>query len=192
MTKIRCPRCGAETARILWGMPCWSEKLQEEVNEKKVYIGGCDIIESPPSRHCYNCGKDVCYTYFAVDEAETTAIEFEIGDFFGDCKKLVAEREGCEFTGKYYYSTFPGDEPDIKIKLTSKEYKDYVHGIYMTYIKEWNERYDNPDILDGTTWEITIRFSDGVEWRWSGCNAYPPLWEMFLSAVNSLALPDVR
>lgn len=37
----------------------------------------------------------------------------------------------------------------------------------MSYIKEWDEHYDNPDILDGTSWSIVINYGNinvnGVE-----------------------------
>ena len=34
-----CPKCGEESvARILWGMPAWSEKMEKDEKEGKIII----------------------------------------------------------------------------------------------------------------------------------------------------------
>lgn len=78
------------------------------------------------------------------------------------------------------------------IELTKEEYEQYVHNICMTYIKKWDEYYSDPRALDGESWTIRIKYGEGYEREWHGCNAYPPLWNQFLEAVNSLDLPDVK
>ena len=60
----------------------------------------------------------------------------------------------------------------------------------MSYIKEWDEHYDNPDILDGTSWSIVINYGN-YQRKWSGNNASPPSWSRFIKAINSLDLPTI-
>ena len=48
----RCPNCGAtRIAKILYGMPALSEKL----NEGKVVLGGCIISDDDSSWCCTKC-----------------------------------------------------------------------------------------------------------------------------------------
>lgn len=190
MTRIKCPHCGHETAKIIYGMPEMTDQLQKDIDEHKVYLAGCEMMVPPPSRYCFHCKKGVCYTFFSVEEMETTKIEFEIGGFFQGHKSIVVEKEINSYSATYYPSQFE-DVLEKRISLTSDQYKKFVHKIYMTYIKEWNEFYDNPDILDGTSWQITIMCGN-YQREWSGNNAYPPLWNRFITAINSLDLPTIK
>ena len=59
MNKIKkCPLCNKELVDIYYGMP--SLETVKLVEEKKAYLGGCEIlIDKPqPKYHCYNCNKD--------------------------------------------------------------------------------------------------------------------------------------
>ena len=61
----------------------------------------------------------------------------------------------------------------------------------MSYIKEWDGNYDDLDICDGTTWSIVIKQGHPKQ-KWSGINQYPPLWNRFIKAIDSLGLPKLR
>lgn len=167
-----------------------TDQLQKDIDEHKVYLAGCEMMVPPPSRYCFHCKKGVCYTFFLVEEMETTKVEFEIGGYFQGYKRLVVETKDNSYFATYYPSQFE-DVLEKRISLTSDQYKKFVHKIYMTYIKEWNEFYDNPDILDGTSWQITIMCGN-YQREWSGNNAYPPLWNRFITAINSLDLPTIK
>lgn len=67
--QIKCPRCGSiDTARIQYGMPAFTEELQEKMAAGKVFLGGCCIdgaytedgewVSIDPTNHCNNCKKD--------------------------------------------------------------------------------------------------------------------------------------
>lgn len=190
LARIKCPHCGHETAKIIYGMPEMTEQLQKDIDDHKIYLVGCEKMIPPPSRYCFHCKQGVCYRFYPVEERETTKIEFEIGGFFQGFKKLVVENDGNSYNAKYY-ALFPSDEPSITICLSSGQYKKFVHRIYMSYVKEWDEFYDDPSILDGTSWKITIAYGD-YKREWSGNNAYPPLWNRFIKAINSLDLPTIK
>ena len=190
MTRIRCPHCGHETAKIIYGMPQMTNQLQKDIDDHKVYLAGCERRIPPPSRYCFHCKQGVCYTFFPVGEMVTTKIEFEIGGFFQGYKRLVVEKKdnSCFAT----YSPSHSEEILEKaINLSLDEYKKFVHKIYMSYIKEWDEHYDDPDILDGTSWTITITYGN-YKREWDGVNAYPPLWNRFIKAINSLDMPTIK
>jgi hypothetical protein len=82
-------------------------------------------------------------------------------------------------------------ECETSIDLTEKEYKKFIHNVYMSYIKEWDGNYDDLDICDGTTWSIVIKQGHSKQ-KWSGINKCPPLWNRFIKAIDSLGLPKLR
>lgn len=41
----KCPKCGSKKiASYLRGMPAYSEKLQKDIDEGKIILGGCIIV----------------------------------------------------------------------------------------------------------------------------------------------------
>lgn len=194
LARIRCPHCGHETAKIIYGMSEMTEQLQKDLDDHKIYLAGCEMMMPPPSRYCFHCKKGVCYTFCPVEEMETTKVEFEIGGFFRGYKRFVVKKENNSYSATYYPSLYPSQSDgtlEKRISLPSDEYKKFVHKVYMSYIKEWDEHYDNPDILDGTSWSIVINYGN-YQRKWSGNNAYPPSWSRFIKAINSLDLPTIK
>ena len=61
-----------------------------------------DAKKSLPSRYCFKSNEDVCYGFLQVNEAETGAVEFEIGHFNDGFQKIIVECKDTLFTGKYY------------------------------------------------------------------------------------------
>lgn len=92
MTRIHCPHCGHETARIIYGFPVMDDKLQKDIDKQRVYLAGCAKMIPPATRHCFHCDQDVCYTFLPVDEAETTCVEFKICGFHKGYQKIAVKR----------------------------------------------------------------------------------------------------
>lgn len=56
---IKCPNCGFKpVAKIIYGDPSYDEKMQEELESKKIVLGGCCIYEENPIWHCTNCNTN--------------------------------------------------------------------------------------------------------------------------------------
>lgn len=183
LTRIRCPHCGHETTKIIYGISQMTDQLQRDIDDHKVYLDGCERMIPPPNK--------VFVIHFSLSKRwKLRKLKFEIGGFFQGHKSIVVEKEINSYSATYYPSQFE-DVLEKRISLTSNQYKKFVHKIYMTYIKEWNEFYDNPDILDGTSWQITIMCGN-YQREWSRNNAYPPLWNRFITAINSLDLPTIK
>ncbi|MCR4944517.1 MAG: hypothetical protein K5986_08740 [Clostridium sp.] len=190
MPKRLCPLCGGNnTSKILWGMPAWSPELEEDLQLKKIVLGGCCIPTPTPKYHCNDCDKHILYTT-EEDEIKTYYFKFGIGVFFDGHSRIEVEKSP---KGAYarYYPSFENAEKEVSIKLTDEQFFKYIHKIYCASIMEWKEEYDNPNILDGTQWGVTIKYYDGKEKNWYGNNDYPPLWNKFLKAVNQLPLPNI-
>ena len=46
----KCPKCGStRIAKILYGMPAFSNKLESEINAGRVILGGCCISDDDPT-----------------------------------------------------------------------------------------------------------------------------------------------
>ena len=54
----KCPKCGGKVARILYGMPAFTKKLQTDLDAGRVILGGCEIVENMPTWQCTNCGQE--------------------------------------------------------------------------------------------------------------------------------------
>ena len=52
----QCPICGSDKiASYLWGMPAYSKKLETEMNQGKVILGGCCVSNDDPFWACNDC-----------------------------------------------------------------------------------------------------------------------------------------
>ncbi len=53
---MKCPRCKSESvAKLLYGMPAFSEKLEKDLTSGKVVLGGCEIDPLFPKWRCSTC-----------------------------------------------------------------------------------------------------------------------------------------
>ena len=52
----KCPSCGSEkVADILWGMPAFSRKLEKDLEDGKIVLGGCCVTDHDPEWQCVDC-----------------------------------------------------------------------------------------------------------------------------------------
>lgn len=59
MDKNICPSCNsANTCRIIYGMPDYTDKLERDLEAGRVHLGGCTINDDDPNRHCNDCEID--------------------------------------------------------------------------------------------------------------------------------------
>lgn len=56
----KCPACGhAPLATILYGMPMFNEKLEQDIEAGKIVIGGCCVSMDDPVWECSQCGLQI-------------------------------------------------------------------------------------------------------------------------------------
>lgn len=191
MAKRLCPLCGGNnTSKIFWGMPAWSPEMEQEVESKKIVLGGCCIPIPTPSYHCNDCDEDIIYP-FEDELLATEYFEFQIGGFFEGNQRIMVKKSPDEITVAYAPG-FMNPEDATKIIISADEYLKFIQGIYRCCLWEWKDEYADPDVLDGTQWHIRVQLHGQDEKEWYGSNAYPPLWKKFLKAVNVLGVPDIR
>ena len=52
----KCPECDSvKIAQILYGLPAFDEKLEQDLEAGKVVLGGCNVTGEDPSWHCNDC-----------------------------------------------------------------------------------------------------------------------------------------
>lgn len=57
--EIKCPKCGSRNfAEILYGMPMFDEKLENNIQDGKIVLGGCLIYDGMPLYRCNECKND--------------------------------------------------------------------------------------------------------------------------------------
>lgn len=55
----KCPACGSKRiARILYGLPAFSDELQRDLEEGKITLGGCCIRDDDPVWQCADCDME--------------------------------------------------------------------------------------------------------------------------------------
>ncbi len=66
-----CPNCGSDNiAEILWGLPSFTDELQEELAEGKIVLGGCCVSFDDPRYECNDCMHRFGRSMFAEDFVE--------------------------------------------------------------------------------------------------------------------------
>jgi hypothetical protein len=56
--RVLCPTCrSARSAEVLYGMPAYSERLERDLAQQKVVLGGCIVTGNDPNRECLECGE---------------------------------------------------------------------------------------------------------------------------------------
>jgi ADP-ribosyl-[dinitrogen reductase] hydrolase len=56
----KCPACGSSrVASILWGMPAYSDKLQEDMDAGRIVLGGCCVTDDDPVWKCADCEAEI-------------------------------------------------------------------------------------------------------------------------------------
>ena len=55
-TPEACPKCGsAKVAAILYGLPIFDNRLERQLEEGKVVLGGCCVTGNDPQWMCQDC-----------------------------------------------------------------------------------------------------------------------------------------
>lgn len=204
--QIKCPRCGSKnTARIIYGYPLFSEKMQKVLDEGKWVLGGCIIrsvkIDGKPvtamaGRRCNDCGKDFSslpvvdnpkrdtYEYYSDI---VTSIRFFVGGYFGGFTEVKIKKN--DKGALVEVSSTPIIyEPTEPSQITTGKWYRIVNTLYNNlYLHEWKKSYVDLDVLDGTQWELDIKLTDKRVRHYSGSNEYPPYWKELVKIFREYA-----
>lgn len=179
----KCPKCGSDrVAPILYGMPAHSEEMEQQLKDKKLYLGGCCVSNMQPTYHCFQCKKNVgtppilLSKYGEEDYREiVTSIHFEYGGFFcGNSEILIVKGEGgITLDVRHSYRDLEAHR-----LMPEQEWNKLVNRLFSElYLHEWKKNYDNREILDGVGWDLELALTRGRVKTYGGSNGFPPYWE---------------
>ena len=202
--QIKCPHCGSiETAVIIYGMPAFSERMQEKLEKKKWTLGGCSIslvkvgkseVDVGPKRLCNKCKKEFGTAPILYDKATfigedyrdiVTSLKFSIGGYFGEHTEIKITKNDKGAIVDIDNMRFDLSEAELfdslnPKQITSLKWDRILNKLYNEmYLHEWKKNYENPEIVDGTSWELVVTMTNRRKRTYSGINDYPPYWNEF-------------
>lgn len=132
---------------------------------------------------CSECGRQWTKDE-AIDAAydEINVMKVSYGGFFGGYNEIDVDMKNREVTLDF---TRGKSEKTVRA-LDDKETAELMNMLKEVDILNWKRSYDNPFVLDGTQWDITLKRDAGDLLR-SGNNAFPEEWEKFGSGIERIA-----
>lgn len=181
---IKCPRCGGtETAPIMYGMPAFSDELEQTIQNCKIVLGGCCVSEVSPKYHCFGCDKDfgtppILLSKRGLEQYEdiVTSIRFSDGGYFDGYPEVVMKKS----KDTILVDVRPGfsTEGMLHREMPEDEWRKVISKLYEhLYVHEWKKRFVDSDIFDGEQWELEVQLTGGRKRTYCGSNAFPPLWK---------------
>lgn len=188
-----CPSCLSEDIdQIVYGLP-----LRPPSPDGRIRLGGCTVMAGQPDFHCNACGNE-----WADDDSPDgrqrptaeggpdpyealTSVEAFIGGGPGPIYEVTID----VVTGRVSW-TCQGSgctEPTpVTKQLGTAERRAFVEKLRTIDPLRWKARYDNPGVLDGTIWAVTIT-TGLLSSQHSGRNAYPRTWQRFRQLIERTA-----
>ena len=202
--QIKCPYCGnTNTARIIYGLPRFSDKMREKISKGKWALGGCCIrtvkvgkrmVRIDPKRLCNNCKKTfgsepVFYKIKEPIDSITgeyyrdivTFLKFSISGFgYGNTTVTILKTDGRALVRLDKRLRKQNGEPDCFLdtkEITLSEWDSIIDKLYgEMYLHEWYKSYVNDQILDGEQWNLEVTINRNHTIRYYGSNEYPAYW----------------
>ena len=111
------------------------------------------------------------------------SITFEYGGFCDGTEKRTISHNGDEIVvDREFYN---GLSDDGIVPYEGKTWTELLEDLESVSIDDWDEEYDDLDVLDGTQWSLDIEYNDGTESRhYWGSNKYPKNFDDFLEIIE--------
>ena len=126
------------------------------------------------------------------------SINIFIGGYFGPSHYIYIDGKSKDKLIKYGYSPNgmivnlkeKNDEAFLSvgnfkvIKPTEEDWNNFIDALSECDVDNWNDNYNDSDILDGTQWEIEIKMQERNSIYKQGSNVYPPKWLAFIKVLQ--------
>ena len=113
-------------------------------------------------------------------------VKYMIGGYLGGFTYVTVSRT--EDGAKAEVET-PSDEkaPEAKI-LSAEEWTGFLDTLFKELrVHNWKDHYLNPDIYDGTQWELAFTLASGLTFRHDGSNEYPENFDAFKELMEKIS-----
>lgn len=109
-------------------------------------------------------------------------LNFSVGGF-SEGYIFVELKKGNIFYGRRICAAFEGNE--LIAQPTVIDWKKFSQSLQTNGVWDWKENYDNPEILDGTQWNLSLKQGNKIL-NCHGSNQYPEKFESFLQSIRDL------
>ena len=113
-------------------------------------------------------------------------VRLTLSGFFYGRKIKIIQRDGLKIralTNRDLHN--PENTLDLEEPLEySDEWVDFIEGLKRLHIGEWNHKYYNYNVLDGTQWELTISWGPELTRTYYGSNKYPYNFDKLLELME--------
>ncbi len=187
-----CPRCGsAITSEILWGMPAFTDALEQALAEKKIVLGGCCVTGNDPTRHCHTCRKNYDAPFQEFKSA-VNRVSFSVGGYCGGYHDLKFERSAEGGIASHRSIPFADNVP-ITIDMDKRAWNRFLDAMFKCMIMDWKRNYKDPGYMDGTQWELVLEPDSGKPIKFDGSNNFPPAlyWERLLRMMSRVGFGPI-
>ncbi len=194
--QIKCPYCGSKsTARILYGLPAFSEELQRKLDSGKISLGGCKTFEIPvdgemvrtnPARVCNDCKKEfgrpplvIAKDWYSAEDYRdiVTVLKFAVDSTYQERTEIMITKNETGALVKVIKSP-DSENPPVTKQITVGKWKKLLDTLYSRmYLHEWKRNYGKSDVVDGTQWRLHVKLTGNRRRNYSGSNDYPPYWK---------------
>lgn len=199
MARKMCPKCGSrDTAHILWGMPAMSLELENELENRRVVLGGCCVPMLEPRYHCNECKDD--FAYRRIFGGNIKKFHCSIGGFFGRNYVCGFDMEKYGLCLRYVSNEgihldidddgFVQSDAKLEIPLSDDMITRFTYEVMKCYPAEWKKKYIDKDILDGYSWELDIELDSGEKIVRYGINKEAPYWKLLIKILKKYGIPE--
>jgi hypothetical protein len=127
--------------------------------------------------YIYFSGFGMTYPEYKIDLVDKKFWEFRYSGDYVDFipRDKTAPNEGFTFVCAL-------DDDKIRTFLKDAEAADFA---------SWKEKNDNPSVMDGLQWGMTINYADGTQKLIWGSNAFPKSWEKMKPVFKALTGEEI-
>lgn len=176
MATIICPKCGSSA--IKERKKSKKPSASSQVNEKRM-------------RQAYRC--ETCRGVFGrvyenseySPENQCHRLEFTVGGFRDGYKTIQIEQAEGYAKATVFPPIIRYDGIQYTAHIPLSDWQDIKEEVFnQLFILSWKKHYTDPNVMDGTQWEVVLTFDNIKPLKISGSNDFPILYNQFLDLVN--------
>lgn len=168
--------------------------IEPEENVPREVYGIPDFIRDNNKKYDINPEENVPeFVYgtpdFMRQDTETQVFEAFVGGFFGPSSYYYINRVGDEYEFRFGFSQSGmrifnnSKNQDLHITKHGKEFYEDFKNYLINKTKEWEKEYYDPNVLDGTQWNITL-VEDDIDY--SGSNTFPDNFDNVMEFIDKV------
>jgi len=114
-------------------------------------------------------------------------VNFKMGGYFGgtEIHHIKFENDSVLLTKTSW------QDPPIRKQYSSEDTKLFLDQFKKLHLEYWENEYVDSSILDGTHWELAVKYKENRGTVWSGLNSYPADWNDLLTIFGIESEDDI-